>query len=115
DDYADGEQKRDFVYVKDAVDVSLHFLESRDHGGLLNCGTGEARTWKDLVTAVFAAMDRPANIEFIDMPPTLRDKYQYFTQADVTKLRQAGYTAPFTPLEEAVKDYVQNYLAQQTA
>lgn len=114
DDFADGEQQRDFVYVNDAVDVSLHFLENREQGGLLNCGTGVARTWKDLVHAVFAAMDRPPVIEFVDMPPALRGKYQYFTQADVAKLRGAGYTRPFTPLEDAVKDYVQNYLVHQS-
>lgn len=115
DDYADGEQQRDFIHVKDAVAVSLHFLEHRDRGGLLNCGTGVARTWKDLALAVFAAMNRTPDIAFIDMPPTLREKYQYFTQADVAKLRRTGYTQPFTPLEEGVKHYVQDYLMQQPA
>jgi len=112
-DYADGEQKRDFVYVKDAVDVTLHFLEHRQAGGLFNCGTGKARTWKDLALAVFAALCKEAQINFIDMPPTLQGKYQYFTQADVTKLRSAGYANPFTSLEDAVKDYVTSYLATQ--
>ncbi len=111
-EYADGEQKRDFVYVKDAVDVTLYFLQHRDRSGLFNCGTGEARTWKDLVTAVFRAMGREPNIEFIEMPEALRGKYQYFTQADVSKLRAAGYDKPFTRLEEAVADYVQFLSAQ---
>lgn len=112
-EFADGEQKRDFIYVKDAVDVTLHFLEHRQNGGLLNCGTGQARTWKDLVTAVFTAMDLPPNIRFIDMPEALRGKYQYFTEAETTKLRQAGYTATFTSLEDGVCDYVKGYLASQ--
>lgn len=111
--YADGEQMRDFVYVKDAVDVTLHFVENRYIGGLFNCGTGKARTWKDLVTAVFAAMGLPANINFIDMPQHLQEKYQYFTEAEISRLRGIGYNRPFTSLEEAVKDYVQNYLARQ--
>ena len=105
-DYADGEQKRDFVYVKDAVDVTLHFLEHRNVGGLFNCGTGMARSWKDLMNAVFEAMGIAPQIEFIDMPEVLQGKYQYFTQADTSKLRTAGYTAPFTSLEDGVKDYV---------
>jgi len=105
-DYADGEQVRDFIYVKDAVAVTLYFLEHRDLGGLFNCGTGRARSWKDLIHAVFAAMELPCNIEFIDMPLEMRDKYQYQTQAETTKLRCAGYIDPFTTLEDAVKDYV---------
>jgi ADP-L-glycero-D-manno-heptose 6-epimerase len=108
-DYADGEQKRDFIYVRDAVDVTLWFLENRSASGLFNCGSGVARTWKDLATAVFAAMDVPVNIEFIDMPGTLREKYQYFTQAGMGKLRSVGYTAEFTSLEAAVADYIRNY------
>lgn len=110
--YADGEQKRDFVYVKDAVDVTLHFLDHRHTGGLFNCGTGQARTWKDLVTAVFRAMGLPPRIKFIEMPDTLRGKYQYFTQADPTKLQAAGYQKPFTSLEHAVADYVKIYLTK---
>jgi len=109
--YADGEQKRDFVYVKDAVDVTLHFVDHRNVGGLFNCGTGQARTWKDLVTAEFSAMGLPPQIEFIDMPETLRSRYQYFTQADIGKLRKAGYTAAFTSVEDGVRDYVTSYLA----
>jgi ADP-L-glycero-D-manno-heptose 6-epimerase len=113
DGYADGEQKRDFIYVKDAVAVTLHFAEHRERSGLLNCGTGIARTWKDLATAVFAAMGRKPNIKMIEMPAHLQGKYQYFTQADVSRLRAAGYVKPFLSLEDGVKDYVQNYLAKQ--
>jgi ADP-L-glycero-D-manno-heptose 6-epimerase len=108
-EYADGEQMRDFIYVKDAVAVTLHFALSRGTGGLFNCGTGKARTWKDLVTAVYTAMNLSPQIEFIPMPEQLRGKYQYFTQAEMTKLRHAGYTAPFHTLEDAVKDYIVNY------
>jgi ADP-L-glycero-D-manno-heptose 6-epimerase len=111
-DYADGEQMRDFIYVKDAVAVTLHFLDNRGSSGLFNCGTGGARTWKALATAVFSAMGLPPRIEFIEMPEILRGKYQYFTQADMSKLRRAGYTAPFTSLEDAVRDYVGIYLAK---
>jgi ADP-L-glycero-D-manno-heptose 6-epimerase len=111
-DYADGEQQRDFVYVKDAVDVTLWFLEHKS-SGLFNCGTGQARSWKDLAKAVFAAMGLKPKIQFIDMPPGLKEKYQYFTQADVRKLRSAGYAKPFTSLEDAVKDYVESYLSKR--
>jgi ADP-L-glycero-D-manno-heptose 6-epimerase len=109
--YRDGEQMRDFIYVKDAVDVTLHFaLQSADApGGLFNCGTGEARTWVDLVTGTFTAMGLPTKIEFIDMPESLRGKYQYYTQAKIGKLRTAGYTAPFTSLEEGIRDYMTTY------
>jgi ADP-L-glycero-D-manno-heptose 6-epimerase len=114
DDYPDGGQVRDFVYVKDAVDVTLHFLENRDAGGLFNCGTGEARTWNDLAKATFAAMDREPDIDYIEMPDHLRGKYQYHTQADPTKLRAAGYDKPFTSLEDGVADYVRTWLADRT-
>jgi ADP-L-glycero-D-manno-heptose 6-epimerase len=111
-DCRDGEQQRDFVYVRDAVDVTLHFaLDHRNVGGLFNCGTGEARSWNDLANAVFAAMGKRPKIEYIEMPQALRGKYQYFTQADVNKLRrEGGYTKPFTSLEDGVSDYVKNYL-----
>ena len=107
-EYADGEQMRDFLYVKDAVDVTLHFaLQEFDApGGLFNCGTGQSRTWLDLAAAVFAAMGIEKKIEFIEMPAELRGKYQYFTQADPQKLRRAGYKGAFTTLEAGVKDYV---------
>lgn len=114
-EYKDGQQKRDFIYVKDAVDVTLHFaLENRGAGGLFNCGTGEARSWLDLANAVFKAMGRKPKIEFIEMPETLRGKYQYFTQAEIGKLRKAGgYTRSFTTLEDGVADYVSEHLSRR--
>lgn len=108
--YADGEQMRDFIYVKDAVAVTLWLLENRSVGGLFNCGTGKARTWKDLVTAVFTAMGKPVQIDYIEMPEALRGKYQYFTESSMKKLRGAGYSTPFYSLEDGVKDYVDTYL-----
>jgi len=109
-EYKDGEQKRDFLYIKDAVAMTLFFLDNPAVNGLFNVGTGNARTWNDLVKAVFAAMDKPIDIEYIDMPDSIRNQYQYFTQAEVTKIRNAGYTKPITSLENAVKDYVKHYL-----
>lgn len=111
-DYRDGEQLRDFIFVDDAVAVSLFFLEHPEAVGLHNCGTGRARTWVDLARAVFAAMGRAPNIRFIDMPETLRDKYQYFTQADMAKLRAIGYTREFTPVEDGVRAYVQHLMRE---
>ncbi|HMB95377.1 MAG TPA: ADP-glyceromanno-heptose 6-epimerase [Tepidisphaeraceae bacterium] len=113
-EFADGEQKRDFVYVRDAVEVTLHFaLDRRNVGGIFNVGTGEARSWNDLARAVFSALGKKPKIEYIDMPEILREKYQYFTQADVNKLRsQGGYAKPFTSLEVGVADYVSSYLSQ---
>jgi ADP-L-glycero-D-manno-heptose 6-epimerase len=112
-DYADGEQQRDFIYVKDVVDVTLFFAEQGSPSGLFNCGTGEARSWLDLARAVFSAVGQEPRIRIIDMPETLREKYQYFTQADAAKLRRAGYDRPFTSLEDGVADYVTSYLARQ--
>jgi ADP-L-glycero-D-manno-heptose 6-epimerase len=109
-DYPDGEYKRDFLYVKDAVNMTLFFLDNPKINGIFNIGTGNARTWNDMVKAVFSALDRKPNIEFIEMPYKLRKQYQYFTQADMTKLRNAGYTAEITSLESTVTDYVQQYL-----
>ena len=111
----DGEQRRDFVYVRDAVDATLHFAlqEAEAPGGLFNCGTGEARTWVDLVMPVFEAMEVEPRIEFIDMPKALRAKYQYFTEAKVDKLRAAGYREVFTPLEEGVREYVREFFLPQ--
>lgn len=106
-DYRDGEQKRDFVYVKDAVDVMLFFHDNPARCGLFNCGTGRAQTWLDLAHAIFAAVGREPAINWIDMPPELAGKYQYFTEASVEKLRAAGYGRPFTPLRESVADYVE--------
>ena len=109
-DFKDGEQKRDFVYVRDAVNVTLHFALESKKGGLFNCGAGQARRWIDLANALFSAMDRKPDIRFIEMPEVLKGKYQYFTQADATKLQHAGYNKPFASLEEGVRDYVKSYL-----
>ena len=109
-EYADGEQKRDFIYVKDAVDMTLFFYDNPQTNGLYNIGSGKARTWNDLVKAVFAAMGKEPNIEYIEMPESIRNQYQYFTEADITKLQKAGYKKEITPLEDAIKDYVQSYL-----
>ncbi len=110
-DYKDGEQMRDFLYVKDAVEMTLHFAEKATKaGGLFNLGSGEANTWLSLARAIFAALGREPAIDFVEMPAVLRDKYQYFTRADVSKLRSTRYDRAPTPLPEAVKDYVQNYL-----
>lgn len=100
-----GEQKRDFVYVKDATAAVMYFLEHPDRTGLFNVGTGEARSWNDLARALFSALRIPLNIEYIEMPENIRDKYQYFTQADLARLRQAGYDRAFTSLEEGIADY----------
>ncbi|MDP4174943.1 MAG: ADP-glyceromanno-heptose 6-epimerase [Bacteroidota bacterium] len=109
-EYKDGEQKRDFIYVKDVVDMIMYFLENKDKNGLFNLGTGNSRTWNDLAGAIFSAMNKPVKIEYTDMPETLKDKYQYYTQANNAKLCAAGYTKPITSLEDGVKDYVENYL-----
>jgi ADP-L-glycero-D-manno-heptose 6-epimerase len=113
-DFKDGEQKRDFLYVKDAVAMTLHLAATKKAGGLFNIGSGGARTWIDLANAVFAALERKPRIKFIEMPEAIRDKYQYFTQADISKLRAAGYKSKITPLEDAVADYVRNYLVPGT-
>lgn len=109
-DYADGQQSRDFVYVKDVVDVLIYFMETRKHSGIYNLGTGKARPFNDLGKATFLAMGLEPNITYIDTPADIRDKYQYFTEADITSLRKAGYNGEFHSLEDGVKDYVQNYL-----
>ena len=110
-DFKDGEQMRDFLYVKDAIEMTLHFAEggSAAHG-LFNLGSGEANTWLTLTRAIFSALDREPSIEFIDMPEALKGKYQYFTKADITKLRQSGYSRAMTPLADSVRDYVQGSL-----
>lgn len=111
-DYPDGEQVRDFVYVKDAVEVMAWLLDHPKVNGIYNVGTGRARTWNDLARAVFAALGKPPKIEYVEMPEPLRDRYQYRTEADIGKLKAAGYTTPFHTLEDGVKDYVQNYLGK---
>lgn len=109
-DYADGGQTRDFVYVRDCVDVILWLLSRPDVSGLFNLGTGHARSWLDLGQALFAALGEKERIEFIDMPEQIRPRYQYHTEAAMTRLRAAGYAAPFTTLEDGVRDYVVHYL-----
>jgi ADP-L-glycero-D-manno-heptose 6-epimerase len=110
-EFKDGEQMRDFLYVKDAVEMTIHFAETATtSGGLYNLGSGEANTWVTLSRAIFTALGREPQIEFIEMPEVLRGKYQYYTKADITKLRGTGYTKPLTPLTEAVRDYVQGYM-----
>lgn len=109
-DYQHGEQMRDFLYVKDAIRMTLHLAETASAGGLFNLGSGEAHTWIELATAIFTALGKEPNIEFIDMPEHLQSKYQYYTCADIAKLRASGFTQEITPLTEAVRDYVQGYL-----
>ena len=105
EEYADGEQKRDFVYVKDAVDVMYYLFRNPDKTGIFNLGTGCARSWNDVAASMFSSLGKKPKIEYIEMPEYLRPKYQYFTQAEMTKLRDAGYSQEFQPLEEAVRDY----------
>ena len=109
-DYPDGGQTRDFIYVADCVAVVLWLLDRGDVSGIFNLGTGQARTWFDLAHAMFAAMKREPEIAFIDMPEVLRGRYQYVTEANMTKLRRAGFDQPFTSLEDGVGDYIRNYL-----
>jgi ADP-L-glycero-D-manno-heptose 6-epimerase len=109
-EYRDGEQKRDFLYVKDAVAMTLYLAETGTAAGIFNIGCGEAHSWLDMAGALFSALGRPPRIDFIEMPDAIRDKYQYFTQAKIGRLRSAGYAAPITPLDDAVRDYVTNYL-----
>ncbi|MGQ0829841.1 MAG: ADP-glyceromanno-heptose 6-epimerase [Bacteroidota bacterium] len=111
-DYKDGEQLRDFVYVKDVVEVCCFLLHHRKNSGIYNLGSGKARTFSDLVKNTFAAVNKKPDIEFIDTPVDIRDKYQYFTEANMAKLKSIGYSKPFHTLEEGVKDYVQNYLSE---
>ena len=109
-DFKDGEQLRDFVYVKDVVNVIIFLMNKRPQPGLYNLGTGKARTFIDLAKSTFEALDLQPKIEFIDTPVDIRDKYQYFTEANMKKLLAAGYQTPFTSLENGVDDYVRNYL-----
>ena len=108
----DGGQKRDFIYVRDCVEVMLWLLDHRQVNGLFNLGTGQARSFEELARAVYAALERPPRIEYVEMPAALRAHYQYFTEARTERLRAAGYSRPFTPLEEGVREYVQRYLSQ---
>jgi len=109
-DYKDGEQIRDFIYVKDLVNVCIWMMENQPNNGLYNLGTGTARTFRDLTESTFRAMGKEPHIEFIPTPEDIRDKYQYYTEADMSKLKAAGYQEEFTSLEDGVEDYVKNYL-----
>jgi len=109
-DYLDGEQKRDFVYARDVADVMIYLMHHRKDSGIYNLGSGTARTFLDLTRATFRAMEKDENISFIDTPEDIRDKYQYFTEANMNKLRSIGYEKPFTSLEEGVEDYVKKFL-----
>ncbi|MFC1479914.1 ADP-glyceromanno-heptose 6-epimerase [Candidatus Omnitrophota bacterium] len=104
--YADGEQKRDFIYIKDAVEVMYYLFCNPTKTGIFNLGTGQARSWSDLAKAMFSAMGKNTAIDYIEMPEELKEKYQYFTQADMVKLKEAGCDFKFRPLEESVKDYI---------
>ena len=112
-DFKDGEQLRDFIYVQDVLNVCFWLMQQQPASGLYNLGTGKARTFSDLVTATFSAMGLPTNIRFIDMPEDIRDKYQYFTEADMQKLRTAGYKEPFYTLEDGIREYVQQFLVKR--
>ena len=112
DGIADGDQRRDFIYVDDAVAVVCWLLATPSVNGIFNVGTGQARSFRDMIVAMFAALGRAPNIEYVDMPDNIRGQYQYFTQAEVENLRRAGYNAGFTPLEQAVKHYVTGFLDQ---
>jgi ADP-L-glycero-D-manno-heptose 6-epimerase len=110
--YGDGEQKRDFVYVKDAVEATLFFLSNKEVGGVFNIGTGTARTWNAVAKSMFNAVGKEPNIKYVDMPDVLKGQYQDFTQADITKLRDAGFEMPFMRLEDAISEYVKDYLTK---
>ena len=110
--YKDGEQIRDFIYVKDVVQICVWLMQRQPANGLYNTGTGKARTFKDLVKAIFTTLHLPEHINYIDTPTDIRDKYQYFTEADMNKLYKAGYNQPFYSLEDGVKEYVSEYLSQ---
>jgi ADP-L-glycero-D-manno-heptose 6-epimerase len=109
-EYVDGGQMRDFVYVKDVVEICFFLLNHRTHSGIYNLGTGQARTFMDLTINTFDALNAPTDIRFRDTPEDIRDKYQYFTEADMRKIRSIGYDLPFTSLEDGIRDYVQEYL-----
>ncbi len=111
--FKDGEQMRDFVYVKDVVEVIVFLMNHRKNSGIYNLGSGKARPFLDLVKSTFKAVNKPENISFIDTPADIRDKYQYFTEANMNKLKSIGYSRPFTSLEEGVTDYVKNYLIEK--
>ncbi len=109
-EYSDGDQERDFLYIKDAVAMTLFFLERQDVGGIFNVGSGKARNWNDLAKAIFVAMSKKLNIEYIDIPSEIRNQYQYHTCSDTEKIRNAGYSKPSMSLEAGIENYVTQYL-----
>jgi ADP-L-glycero-D-manno-heptose 6-epimerase len=111
-EYADGEQKRDFIYIKDAIEITLFFWENPTINGIFNIGTGIARSWNDIASSMFSAVGKEKNIVYIEMPGSIREKYQYYTCADLTKLRRVGCTHECMSLESAIEDYIKNYLAR---
>ncbi len=113
EDYEDGQQKRDFLYVKDAVKMTLFFMDNPEVNGIYNIGAGTARTFDDLAGAVFETLEKPEQIEYFDMPEEIRERYQYYTEADLTKLREAGYTEEITSLEAGIEDYLENHLLKE--
>ena len=114
-EYKDGEQKRDFVYIKDVVDLMYRFYQSKQIKGIYNIGTGKARSWNDLATSIYKGLNLKPRIEYIEMPEEIKDKYQYFTQADLSKLHETNIELKFRTLEDSVADYVQNYLEKDFA
>ena len=110
-EYRDGEQKRDFIYVKDVLDVIYFLMNSRKYQGIYNLGTGRARTFLELAGNIFKSTGRTENIEFIDTPEDIRDRYQYFTRAEMEKLKLAGYSREFTDIEAGINEYINDYLA----
>ncbi|MEO8819488.1 MAG: NAD-dependent epimerase/dehydratase family protein, partial [Ginsengibacter sp.] len=118
-EFKDGEQLRDFIYVKDVLKICFWFLECWENdaktftSGIYNVGTGKARSFNDLVSATFSALDKSTKIEYIEMPEDIRDTYQYFTEAEMSKIRSAGYSQPFYSLENGVEDYIRNFLSKK--
>jgi len=108
--YGDGGQERDFLYIRDAVAMTLFFLDHRDIGGIFNVGSGKARSWNDLATTIFHVMNKKVNINYIEMPESIREQYQYHTCAEMGKMRSAGYVETITSLEDGISDYIKNYL-----
>ena len=111
--YKDGEQKRDFIYIKDAVKIIMFIYKNKSINGIFNAGTGIARSFNDIAKTIFSILGKKENIQYIDMPENIRNSYQYFTQADVKKIRSAGYKETFLSLEESIQDYIKNYLLKE--
>ena len=110
DGFSDGNQLRDFIYIKDILDICLWLYKTKENSGIINIGTGISSSFNQLGEAVFKALEMPVNIKYIEMPDNLKDKYQYYTEANISKLRKIGYKKSFTTLESGIEDYVINYL-----